>query len=267
MDKEKILERYKEIETKMWMASMLDKVEIAEKTGKIQATDFLDTFQKDIAKRELKLLHKEISYFSFGGVKQAEREMFFFLPNKKNNWETEKEQVMQEHIAAIRIQLPKEEYEHRQYLGGILKLGVERKKIGDIVVQRKEADILVARQILEFLLMQLPSLTRFKTASIQEIPLEQVREKTIQMVEKRIQISSNRLDAIVAELANTSRSKAVEIIQAERVWINGKVEKKLTKTIEPEDTITIRRIGKFIYKQEEGKTKSGRIKVLVLKYC
>ena len=53
--------------------------------------------------------------------------MFFFLPNKKNNWETEKEQVMQEHIAAIRRQLPKEEYEHRQYLGGILKLGVERK--------------------------------------------------------------------------------------------------------------------------------------------
>ena len=125
----------------------------------------------------------------------------------------------------------------------------------------------MARPILEFLLMQLPSLTRFKTASIQEIPLEQVREKTIQMVEKRIQISSNRLDAIVAELANTSRSKAVEIIQAERVWINGKVEKKLTKTIELEDTITIRRIGKFIYKQEEGKTKSGRIKVLVLKYC
>ena len=112
----------------------------------------------------------------------------------------------------------------------------------------------------------LPCLTRFKNAIIQEIDINKINEKKLQFEEKIIQISSNRLDNIVSELACTSRNKAVQIIDSERVFINGKIETKLTKQIKEKDIITIRGKGKYIYDSEIGNTKSGRIKLRILKY-
>lgn len=265
MNRDKILENYKNPEERILVASILDKIELANKTGIVQNTDFLDIYQKALINKILK--QKEgIEYFSFGGGNLAEREVIFFIPSKRKIDEEEKIAYIQDKIAVIRIIIPKEKYEHREYLGGILKLGVERKKIGDIIIKDNQADIIVIRNILEFLQTNLPCLTRFKNAIIQEIDINKINEKKLQFEEKIIQISSNRLDNIVSELACTSRNKAVQIIDSERVFINGKIETKLTKQIKEKDIITIRGKGKYIYDSEIGNTKSGRIKLKILKY-
>ena len=57
------------------------------------------------------------------------------------------------------------------------------------------------------------------------------------------------MDNIVSDLAKTSRSKAVQIIAQERVFINGQNETKPSKQLKIGDIVTIRGKGRFIIKR------------------
>ena len=63
-----------------------------------------------------------------------------------------------------------------------------------------------------------------------------------------------------------SRSKAKQIIEQERVFINGQNETKLSKQIKLNDIITIRGKGRFVIKEFEGTTRSGRQVIVIEKY-
>ena len=72
-------------------------------------------------------------------------------------------------ISVIRIALGEDEkgkYSHRNYLGGIVKLGLKREKVGDIIVYEKGADIITVEDFVDILKQQLPSLTRFENSNI-----------------------------------------------------------------------------------------------------
>ena len=88
----------------------------------------------------------------------------------------------------------------------------------------------------------------------------------VQKEEIKIIIPSFRLDNFVSDLARTSRSKAVEIIKQERVFINGQNETKVSKQVKEGDIITIRGKGRFVVKQLSGTTRSGRTVVIIEKY-
>ena len=79
-------------------------------------------------------------------------------------------------------------------------------------------------------------------------------------------VPSLRLDNIVSDLARTSRSKAAQIMNQERVFINGQNETKLSKQVKLNDVITIRGKGRFVIKKFEGTTRSGRTVVAIEKY-
>lgn len=56
-------------------------------------------------------------------------------------------------LKILRIELPEEEfgkYSHRNYLGGIVKLGLKREKVGDILVSNQGADIVVVSDLQKF---------------------------------------------------------------------------------------------------------------------
>jgi len=82
----------------------------------------------------------------------------------------------------------------------------------------------------------------------------------------KIIVPSLRLDNFVSDLARTSRSKAVQIIDSERVFINGQNETKASKQIKLGDVITVRGKGRFVVKEFSGSTRSGRTVVIVEKY-
>ena len=75
-----------------------------------------------------------------------------------------------------------------------------------------------------------------------------------------------RLDNIVSELAKTSRTKAEEIIRAERVFLNYEVVDKDSKLVKIGDKLTIRGKGKFELKEQIGNTKKGRFILKIEKY-
>ena len=229
MNKTELLNNYKRQEDKMILAQVLDKIEQMGKTQKIENTDFLDMYQVSLVQNFLKKINFE-NYKLYGGFEDAERKILIVYPEKYN------EEMLSKNygklLNIVRVQLGEEEkgkYAHRNYLGGIVKLGLKREKVGDILVFEDGADILTLPEFAEILKTELSSLTRFANSKILVEELNQIRALEIKIEEVKIIVPSLRLDNIVSDLARTSRSKATEIINQERVFVNGQNETKQSK--------------------------------------
>ena len=266
MNKQDFLKDYKKQEDKMLLAQVLDKIEFVKTRGKLEYTDFLDMYQISLVENFLKKIKFE-NYKLYGGYEEAERKILIIYPEKYDEIMLEKN--YSKILKAVRVTLPDEEkgkYSHRNYLGGIVKLGLKREKVGDILVSDTGADIIVMEDFSEILKKELPSLTRFENSKIEIIELKDLRKKEIKIEDIKIIVPSLRLDNIVSDLARTSRSKAKQIIEQERVFINGQNETKLSKQIKLNDIITIRGKGRFVIKEFEGTTRSGRQVIVIEKY-
>ena len=89
-------------------------------------------------------------------------------------------------------------------------------------------------------MQNLGSLTRFSSAEIETENIDNLEKIETQKIEMTEIVASLRLDNIVSNLARTSRGKAVEILEQERVFLNFKVETKSSKQVKVGDIITIR---------------------------
>lgn len=266
MNKQELLKNYKNEEDRLLVSKMLDQIALCSKRNKIQNIDFLDARQKLLLEKILKS-NKIKNYIIFGGFEEAERNVIIFYPEKWTKEIVEKnyESIMQ----VIQILLPNDlqgKYTHRDYLGGLMKLGLKREKIGDIVVWEEGAHIIVLNEIVPFLEQHLSTLTRFQKSQISIKEINEIHKCAINKEEIKIIVSSTRLDNIVSELCKTSRTKAEEIIRAERVFVNYEVVTKDSKTINVGDKITIRGKGKFEIVEQIGNTKKGRYILRVEKY-
>lgn len=119
----------------------------------------------------------------------------------------------------IRIKLPndlKGKYQHKNYLGAIMKTGIKREKVGDILTREDGADIIVQADIAEYLSDELSKLTRFSKSKIEIIEIDELLINSNKKEEINIMVQSIRIDSIVSELIKTSRTKAEEIIYARK---------------------------------------------------
>ena len=266
MQKVEILNEYKNQDDKILLSHILDKIEISKKKQEIQITDFLDMYQIVLVRNFLKKIN--FSEFIFnGGFENSERKVAIFYP--ENIEEDEVNQEFLKKCKIIKITLPEEEkgkYVHRNYLGGIIKLGIKREKVGDILVFEDGADIVVKEETAQILTNELKTLTRFSNSILQVKEISEIRKPEIKKEEINIIVPSLRLDNIVSDLARTSRNKAVQILNQERVFVNGQNEIKPSKSIKVGDKITVRGKGRFVVKQIEGTTRSGRTVLLIEKF-
>ncbi len=266
MNKQELLKDYKKQEDKICLGQILDKIEISKKNGKIECTDFLDMYQVSLVQNFLRKMQFS-NCILFGGYEDAERKIAVIYPEDYTDSMIQKN--YDKILKVVRVQLSEEErgkYSHRNYLGGIVKLGLKREKIGDILVSEEGADIIAVAEFSNILKEQLPSLTRFENSKVEILSLNQLKKKEIKVEEIKIIVPSLRLDNFVSDLARTSRSKAAQIINQERVFINGQNETKLSKQVKVNDIITIRGKGRFVIKEFCGTTRSGRIVILIEKY-
>ena len=266
MNRQELLKDYKKQEDKICLSQVLDKIEFMKEKGKIEYTDFLDMYQISLVETFLKKM-KFANYKLYGGYDDAERKILIIYPEKYDEKMLEKN--YSKILEVVRVNLGEEEkgkYTHRNYLGAIVKLGLKREKVGDILVADEGADIIVVKDFAEILKKELSLLKRFENSKLEIIELKDLRKKEMKIENIKIIVPSLRLDNIVSDLAKTSRSKAAQIIEQERVFINGQNETKLSKQIKLHDVITIRGKGRFIIKEFEGTTRSGRPVIVVEKY-
>lgn len=137
---EKSREKYKDNENKLLVAKVIDKYEFCVSKNKITYTDFLDFSSLAIVNKMLNE-EKVNNYIIYGGRNHADRNIVIFYPEKLSKEMVEKN--YSKILEVIRIKLPNNiSYEHREFLSGIMKLGIKREKFGDILVTRKAEQIL-----------------------------------------------------------------------------------------------------------------------------
>lgn len=261
MLKEEIVKKYKD-EERLLISRVLDKLELADRNEQVQALDFLNLNEQALIGKILNQIKRKNVFY--GGYEEAERKILFVIPNKLDRFMD----IINynEFFGVIRIKLStkiKEKYTHRKYLGALIKLGLKREKIGDILVDDEGADIIACKEITKFLYSNLPMLKRFEDCDIQEISIDSLKKVKLNLQYRNIQVSSMRLDNIISELANTSRNKASKIILEQRVFLNYVCETKATKLVKENDTITIRGKGRFKIDEIMGNTKKGKINIKI----
>lgn len=266
MDKQQLLKDYKKQEDKMCLSQILDKIEFSKNREQIEYTEFLDMYQVSLVENFLRKIKFE-NYELYGGYEEAERKVAIIYPEKYDAKMLEKN--YNKIVKVVRVLLPEEEkgkYTHRNYLGGIVKLGLKREKVGDIIVYEEGADIITLESFANILKQQLPTLTRFENGKVVIEEVQNLQKREVKVETIKIIVPSLRLDNFVSDLARTSRSKANQIIEQERVFINGQNEVKSSKQLKLNDVITIRGKGRFIIKEFAGTTRSGRTIVAIEKY-
>lgn len=249
-----------EREELIFQKRLIDLSRTAYQRGIIMFSDFLNL-------NELNILHtmpkSELysSFETFGGYAAAERQMVAFLPDGLCYEFFYPFSIL--HIQPLHSKFS-EELTHRDYLGAILNLGIERCKIGDILTEKKETFVFVAENLSEFLI---ENLTRVRHTSVIVRKEEQQDfhyEPSFEDV--RGTIASVRLDSLLALAFSSSRSKLSGLIEGKKVYVNGRMVVSNGYRIKEGDIISVRGMGKFRYEGCLSETRKGRYYVEIQKY-
>lgn len=157
-----------------------------------------------------------------------------------------------------------QELTHRDYLGSLMALGIDRKLTGDIVVRGKEAWIFVLETAEDYIRENLTQISR--TQVVCETVTGEVPELTPRFSEKTVNLASERLDLILAAAADIKREQAKKLLDSEKVFVNGRLASSPGYKLKEGDEFVIRGFGKYIYGGAEGTTKKGRIMAVIRKY-
>ena len=152
-------------------------------------------------------------------------------------------------------------------MSAVIKIGIERSKIGDILVDEDGADIFVFDLNSNYIIQGLSELTRFKKSNIEKIGINEARRRKENFEKFTIIVSSMRIDNIVSELVSCSRNKASELIEEERVLVNYETVLKNSKVVEFGNIVTIRGKEKFIVDGLVRNTRGDRLILEVRKYA
>lgn len=198
-----------------------------------------------------------------GGYEFAERQMAAFIPDALSyvqDWNFP--------ISCLKF-VPSnprfaEELTHRDILGALMSLGIERSKIGDIKIDEGVYYVFCVEELSDYLLDSLVSIrhtaVRGEKVDAGSHHIEQKFEEISGIV------SSNRLDNLVTFLTGKARAKSVSLIQGQKVFVNEKIILSNSHECKENDVISIRGYGKFIFQGCSGETKKGRVKINIKKY-
>ena len=153
---------------------------------------------------------------------------------------------------------------HRDFLGAVMNLGIERNTIGDIFVQGKSAFLYCHNKMTEYLLDELDKIkhTHVKCRVISDVGELPISEP----VPKEVLVASCRIDGVIAKVYNISRTGSLELFRTGRVFVNGKLMENNSYVLKADDSVTARGFGKFIFKEEVYKTKKEKLRILIEKY-
>ena len=149
---------------------------------------------------------------------------------------------------------------HRDCLGAILGLAVERSCIGDLIPSPDEHCIYVAvlQEMAGVLCRELRQAGR---VSVRTTLCEEGKAVLPMRPPPKLQtasVASLRLDAVLAAFLNCSRSQAEEYVRTGHVEINHIPQEKAGTPVYEQDLFTVRGKGRFRLEKLGGKSRKDR---------
>lgn len=222
--------------------------------GVFTFTGFLGLSEQEIFwQQERELNHA--GYALEGGCQGADRVMIRFGSEDQLGYQVPFP-IVCIHISPL-MQKFADDLSHRDFLGALMNLGIDRSTLGDIKVGDREAYLFCLDTVSDFIcenLMQVRhthvrcSVTEDYTAIPQEEP---------EMI--NIQVQSLRVDAVLSKVYNMSREKSLELFRTGKVYVNGRLCENNSRLLKPGETVNARGFGKFLLAGEPRETKKGRL--------
>ena len=242
--------------------------------GSVAHLPFLTMRQRRRAERLLDARGMRENVWFWGGHPTAERACLFLLPDylvailPEDADEREAAlpdylaDELQEAVVALSMQGSGfRNLSHRDYLGAVLGLGIERDALGDIAVQDEHSAILFCPR----------TLAGFLSGELTKVGSDTVRCRECQIDEsftdgKKYRpisdtVASARLDCVVAALCNLSREAAQSAVRSGLVEVDFEPEERVDTVLEPPITVSVRGHGRFILRSFDGETKKGRLRL------
>lgn len=242
--------------------------------GSVAHLPFLTMRQRRRAERLLEARGMRENVWFWGGHPTAERACLFLLPDylvailPEDAAEREAAlpdylaDELQEAVVALSMQGSGfRNLSHRDYLGAVLGLGIERDALGDIAVQDEHSAILFCpRTLAGFLSGELTKVgsdtVRCRECQIDETFTDGKKYRPISDT-----VASARLDCVVAALCNLSREAAQSAVRSGLVEVDFEPEERVDTVLEPPITVSVRGYGRFILRSFDGETKKGRLRL------
>ncbi|KEO80934.1 RNA-binding protein [Tumebacillus flagellatus] len=247
-------------EERPFVERMIDLAERVDDRQSPSLTDFLDPRQQKIALSVVRR-HADVEVRFAGGPQAAERQRALIAPSY---WVPEEADF---ELAFLRIEIPGEfvKLSHGDYLGALVGLGMKRGKLGDLSVSDEGCDIVVSRDMADFVRLHLSQVGR-AAVSVREIDRTQFRAVHREFQEKDFTVMSLRLDAVASDAFNLSRTKVVDPIKSGKLQLNWQTVENPATPVEEGDVISLRGHGRVKILEVGGQTKKGRTVIKVGKY-
>lgn len=222
-------------------------------------SEFLNLNELNIFKQQISKLYS--GYEIFGGYELSERQMIAFIPDALcYAWDYP--------IACLKITPANRKFAepltHRDVLGSLMNLGIERRGLGDILINEDEIYVFCQEKIAGYLMEEL---TRIRHTVVKN---ELVQPDSLKIEPKKELaegiISSNRLDSVIACICKISRSQANQWIKGGKVFLDNRQTLQTTVECKPGELISVRSVGRFRFLDSFGETRKGRLKIQYEKY-
>ncbi|MDF2878198.1 MAG: hypothetical protein K0S30_1294 [Clostridia bacterium] len=199
-------------------------------------------------------------YRLFGGYEEAERQMLGFFPTYETDFLFP--------IACLKVSVKTgigRALSHRDFLGALLGLGIERDTIGDIMLKPFGAYILIKETMAEYVSYMMTGIGRYHMIEIAAIDFSELEIDKPQTKEINTTVASLRIDAILSAAFGLSRGTCTKLIQNDKAKCNG-TDISASHLLKQGDIVTLRGYGKIKLRQINGITKKERLHICIEKY-
>jgi RNA-binding protein YlmH len=210
-----------------------------------------------------------VNYCIYGGISDPERAVMCFLPSYLDQEGFLSQEESEPDVVSCILVEPAnrkfaDELTHRDFLGALMNLGIERNRIGDIRTDQTKAYVFAMKDVTKLICDELCRI-KHTTVKCREVS---AAECDIVPEFKEIEgtVSSERLDAILAMVYKLSRSKAQELVESESVFVDGKTAYSGGYDLKEGSRVSVRGYGKFVYVGMQKATRKGRLSVKVHKF-
>ena len=223
-------------------------------------TAFLDLYEQSIYQEEYSNFRYITSHL-IGGHPHADRQLVQFGSLEILGYEENPP------IACVEIKPASKKFSddlnHRDFLGAIMNLGIERSMLGDILIDDNIGYVFCMEHIADIIA---DSLTKVKHTVVHCTHVTKIPD-----IEPKYQhitgfVTSCRLDAILGLVFQLSRSQAISCIQGKKVFVNGRLIESNSLPVKESMIISVRGFGKFIFDGIDGVTKKGRNRITIRKF-
>ncbi len=217
-------------------------------------TDFLG-LEEQSAFAEIRPHIRGIKYRAYGGAVGASRIMLRFGDEDELGYSIDFPIKILK--ASPKSQKWADKLTHRDILGALMNMGIERSFIGDIVIKDNEAYIFVHERIADFIK---EGLTRAKHTDLIIEEAVQLPEGELFSTEPRtVQCQSPRADAVIAKLFSLSREESLGYFKRGLVFIDGKLCESASRELKNGETVSVRTKGRFIFRGSTGLSRKGKM--------